>query len=94
LWFCFSKIKGFESTQFVNKNKSQQWVEVGRTEIITDNHNPTFVTAIEISFLFEERQPLKVEIYDADDLTQLASLAKQDFLGILFLIFLLFRRKC
>ena len=44
------------------------------TELITDNLNPEFVTPIEVDFFFEENHSFLVEIYDADDHTNLNNL--------------------
>ena len=49
---------------------------VGQTECIKDNLNPEFVTAIDVTFLFEENQNYLVEVYDADDLNEISNLKK------------------
>ena len=51
--------------------RGQTKQRVGSTECIQDSLNPEFVQAIEVDFFFEEAQQLLVEIYDADDATQI-----------------------
>ena len=51
------------------------------TECINDNLNPDFVTAIEVDYFFEEQQNFTLEVYDADDMTQLTNLKAQEFIG-------------
>eukprot|EP00045_Choanoeca_perplexa_P013309 m.150285 g.150285 ORF g.150285 m.150285 type:complete len:586 (+) comp16314_c0_seq1:94-1851(+) len=47
-------------------NKSKPWLEVGRTEVIRDSSNPTFATAVEIDYLFEQLQHIRFSVYDHD----------------------------
>lgn len=54
---------------------------VGQTECIKDNLNPEFMEGIDVTFFFEENQKFEVEVYDADDLTQLKNLKKQTLMG-------------
>jgi hypothetical protein len=49
-------------------------VEVGRTEVIMDNLNPKFIKNFVLDYYFEERQKLKVEVYDMDDFDKNAPL--------------------
>ena len=55
------------------------WVEVGRTEVIMDNLNPEFNKKFVVDYSFEERQPVKFEIYDWDEESN--KLSVHDFLG-------------
>lgn len=58
----------------------------GRTEIITNCQSPRFMAQFTMTYIFEEVQSLRFEVYDADssyktsDATHLI-LAKQDFQG-------------
>ena len=54
-------------------NKRQ--VKVGTTEVIPDNLNPVFVTPINLDYYFEKQQNLRVDVYDADDATNLNNLS-------------------
>lgn len=59
---------------------------LGRTEIITNDQNPNFTAQFALTYIFEEVQSLRLEVYDADTVytTNNASqliLAKQDFQG-------------
>lgn len=45
--------------------------EVGRTEVVADNLNPAFVTTINMDYYFEVQQNMIIEVYDADDASQL-----------------------
>eukprot|EP00826_Nyctotherus_ovalis_P040002 TRINITY_DN388_c0_g1_i9.p2 TRINITY_DN388_c0_g1~~TRINITY_DN388_c0_g1_i9.p2 ORF type:complete len:340 (-),score=79.69 TRINITY_DN388_c0_g1_i9:863-1882(-) len=76
----FSKSDPFAVLYFKNK-KNGQWVETGRTEVIDDNLNPVFVKSIIVKYFFEERQPMRFEVYDADDKKDLRNLKKQEFIG-------------
>jgi hypothetical protein len=51
------------------------------TEMIADSLNPEFVTEILTDYKFEAQQNFLIEIYDADDATNLANLRAQEFLG-------------
>lgn len=57
------------------------WVELGKTEVIMDNLDPKFITSFTIDYHFEERQKLKIEVYDIDDFSANATLAAQDYIG-------------
>lgn len=55
------------------------WVEFHRTEVISNTHDPDFVAKVQLSYRFEEQQPLKFEVYDSDSSS--SSLDRHDFLG-------------
>jgi len=55
-------------------------VKVGQTEVITDNLNPSFVRYVTISYSFEERQDIKISVYDVDDFDEKVSV-EQNFIG-------------
>jgi hypothetical protein len=40
-------------------------IKMGRTEVVKNFKNPKFLTKIDASFQFEERQNFMVEIYEA-----------------------------
>jgi hypothetical protein len=54
-------------------------MEFHRTEVINNTHEPDFASKVQISYRFEEQQPLKFEIYDVDSPSP--SLEEHDFLG-------------
>ena len=57
-----SLLKG-NSLQIISyKMLEDEWVEYGKTEIITDNPNPNFKKTLIIDFIFEEQQYLKFEL--------------------------------
>ena len=56
-----------------------KWMEIHRTEVITNSHNPDFEKKIQLKYRFEEQQPLKFEIYDSDSTS--SNLENHDFLG-------------
>ncbi|XP_023235399.1 copine-3-like [Centruroides sculpturatus] len=62
-------------------NVGGRFTEVGRTEIIKNNHNPDFCRSIKIDYFFEEVQKLKFVVYDIDNDTK--TLADDDFLSVL-----------
>eukprot|EP00298_Acanthocystis_sp_HF-20_P011657 c19505_g1_i1.p1 GENE.c19505_g1_i1~~c19505_g1_i1.p1 ORF type:complete len:525 (+),score=213.29 c19505_g1_i1:125-1699(+) len=59
---------------------SKEYFEVGRTEMIKDNHNPDFTTLIEMEYWFEESQPLRIVVVDVDN-PKSKDLKKQDYIG-------------
>ncbi|EYC32625.1 hypothetical protein Y032_0002g1004 [Ancylostoma ceylanicum] len=66
--------------QFVkHPDRNGEWIELGRTEIVWNCLNPEFATKILCDYLFEERQKVKFELYDADSMS--SDLSKHDFLG-------------
>jgi len=59
--------------------RSGSWQEFGRTEKIQDTHHPRWETKFIIDYRFEERQLLKLAVYDID--SRNAKLDDHDFLG-------------
>jgi len=51
---------------YEQKETNGPWVEVGRTEQVTDNLSPVFVKSFKVSFNFEKLQPMKVVLVDVD----------------------------
>ena len=64
---------------FLKDPSLEVWKEIGRTEIIWDNLNPEFSKKITMTYMFEQRQLLKFELYDID--AESSDLDKHDFLG-------------
>ncbi|XP_048765643.2 copine-3-like [Ostrea edulis] len=64
---------------YMLSRKSQQWEELGRTELIKNCHDPKFAHAFTVDYFFEEVQKVKIEVYDLDNET--ATLEDDDFLG-------------
>ncbi|XP_067144459.1 copine-3-like isoform X1 [Centruroides vittatus] len=62
-------------------NQGGRFVEMGRTEMIKNNHNPDFCKPIKMDYFFEEVQKLKLVVYDIDNATK--TLSDDDFLGFL-----------
>jgi Ca2+-dependent lipid-binding protein len=67
-------------------NSSNQWVEVGRTEIVANNLNPVFMRRVVTSYHFEDVQKLRFDIYDVDSSFKTSDprnidIKKQDTLG-------------
>jgi len=62
------------------KGKGQDdFIEVDRTEMIENNHNPQWIKKFEIDYRFEEKQLLRFCVYDWDNDSNKPS--KQDSLG-------------
>ena len=55
------------------------WSEFGRTEQIKDTHHPRWETKFVLDYRFEERQLLKLAVYDID--SDQSELGDHDFLG-------------
>lgn len=56
---------------------SQGLFKLGQTELIADNLDPEFVTSITVDYYFEEQQNMILEVYDADDASNLMNLSLQ-----------------
>jgi len=63
----------------MRKSTAEEWKEVGRTECIKNNLNPSFIRSIRVPFSFEITQFLRFVIYDVDD--EQANLKNADHLG-------------
>ncbi|XP_046896185.1 copine-5 isoform X3 [Hypomesus transpacificus] len=63
--------------------ETKQWREFGRTEVIDNTLNPDFVRKYILDYFFEEKQNLRIDVYDID--SKSPDLAKhKDFLGQMF----------
>ena len=61
--------------------KSDDKKKVGRTELIADNLNPQFVTAINVDYFFEQSQTFRVDVYDADHVDNLDDASGHELVG-------------
>ncbi|CAD8149567.1 unnamed protein product [Paramecium octaurelia] len=52
--------------QFRNNCLDNNWSLLGKTELIINNLNPTFQTALILDYIFEVKQPLRFEVRDVD----------------------------
>merc|ERR1719397_2059939 len=50
----------------IRNNQNEQYQIFEYSEIVWDNSNPDFVKQIQIDYLFEEVQRIKLDFYDAD----------------------------
>ncbi len=66
---------------FQKDSAKKTWEILGRTEMIMNNLNPVFVQPIVVKYRFEERQRMRIDLYDIDDMKNLANFASQDFIG-------------
>lgn len=55
------------------------WVEIGRTEALKDNLNPTWTKLFLVDYYFEFQQQLKVDIFDQDSSS--TKLSEHDYIG-------------
>ena len=62
-----------------HQSEGGQWAEVGRTEMLANNLNPSWKSKFIVDYRFQERQLVKFEVFDWD--TKSHSLKKQDFLA-------------
>ena len=58
---------------------TDQWSELGRTEVIMDADNPEFAKSFPVQWYFERTQWFRFECYDADDAD--ADLSSHDYIG-------------
>ena len=68
---------------FERPRGSQDWIEKWRSEMVLNNENPSWHKTFIYEYRFEEKQPLKIEIYDWDTNDQgvSRSLKDQDLIG-------------
>lgn len=64
---------------FIQPFGQKRWVEIFRSEVIINNHDPDFTKKIQLPYRFEEQQNLKFDIYDVD--SDSSDLRDHDFLG-------------
>ena len=60
--------------------KSGQFFELSKTEVVQDNNDPEFTKQIKIDYKFEEVQLLRLDIYDADT-PNIDQLSDHDYIG-------------
>ena len=61
--------------------KGNQKIQVGKSEVVADNLNPEWVKNIDVNYYFENQQKFILQVYDADDMTKINDLKKQEFIG-------------
>lgn len=62
------------------KEPSNKWREIGRTEGVNNDNNPTFLKKIQLDYFFEEAQYLRFDVYDLDA-KETDPLTSHDYLG-------------
>mmetsp|Transcript_106698 Transcript_106698/g.309490 ORF Transcript_106698/g.309490 Transcript_106698/m.309490 type:complete len:679 (+) Transcript_106698:315-2351(+) len=65
---------------YMKSNSNNQFVEVGRTEVLYDQPNPRWTKQFKIDYFFEEIQTCLVKVYD-EDKAGVHDLSKHDFCG-------------
>ena len=63
------------------KQSGNQWLKLGRTEVIHDNLSPVWVTQITAEYHFEQQERFKLEVYDVDNEEQVENRATPEFCG-------------
>ncbi|RXG67368.1 Synaptotagmin-3 [Armadillidium vulgare] len=64
---------------FIKERGQNSYLEIGRTELITNSLSPQWVKKFEVDYRFEERQLLRFHVYDWD--TKSSNTKDQDSLG-------------
>ncbi len=64
---------------YMKNNKNGLYEKLGQTEVITDNLNPAFVKSVVVDFYFEERQDMRISVFDIDDFK--SGVVEQNLLG-------------
>lgn len=62
------------------KQNGKSFVEIGRTEVVQDNHFPSFAKQFKLDYYFEEEQILRFDVYD-EDVRNSNKLKDHDFIG-------------
>jgi Ca2+-dependent lipid-binding protein len=78
----FSKSDPFCVVECKTLGIQNEWMEVGRTECVMDNLNPVWQKKIVLDYNFEQRQMLRLRVYDLDSESVGSKLESQDFLGV------------
>jgi hypothetical protein len=78
----FSKSDPFCVVECKTLGIQNEWMEVGRTECVMDNLNPVWQKKIVLDYNFEQRQMLRLRVYDLDSDGVGSKLESQDFLGV------------
>ena len=78
----FSKSDPFCVVECKTPGGQSEWLEVGRTECVMDNLNPVWQKKIVLDYNFEQRQMLRLSVYDLDSDSVGSKLENQDFLGV------------
>jgi len=78
----FSKSDPFCVVECKTLGVQNDWIEVGRTECVMDNLNPVWQKKIVLDYNFEQRQMLRLRVYDLDSDSVSSGLESQDFLGV------------
>jgi len=76
---AFSKSDPF-LVLYMKSGYSAQWVEIGRTETIKDNHHPVFEERFKVNYIFEQEQKIRIDAYD-EDANDSRNLDKHDYVG-------------
>ena len=64
----------------VSRLPARQEKEIGRTEVVRENKNPSFVTSFRLEYRFQEEQTYVIRVYD-EDLRYATDLKEHDFIG-------------
>ncbi|XP_025048738.1 LOW QUALITY PROTEIN: copine-9 [Alligator sinensis] len=67
---------------YVQGTGDKDWREFGRTEVIDNTLNPDFVRKFVLDYYFEEKQNLRLDVYNVD--SRSCNIYKHDFLGQAF----------
>lgn len=59
----------------LEKKEGNMWSKIGKTEVIMDNLDPTWVTSFELSYQFEKREMYKVTVYHVEDFGNLDNIS-------------------
>ena len=51
---------------YLRSSSNQRFQEIGRTEVIYDNHYPAFSKQFRLDYFFEADQTLRFDVYDED----------------------------
>ncbi len=66
--FCVTEATSPKDIDFgLFNGRTGVYTKVGQTEVITDNLNPVFVKSVLVNYYFEERQDLRVSVFDVDN---------------------------
>eukprot|EP00753_Platysulcus_tardus_P012741 PLAT3532.3.p1 GENE.PLAT3532.3~~PLAT3532.3.p1 ORF type:complete len:575 (-),score=322.82 PLAT3532.3:1822-3546(-) len=63
----------------VSSSRAGPFMEVGRTEAVIDSNNPDFADHVDMDYMFEEQQYLRITVYDKD--SDSAAISAHDRLG-------------
>ena len=63
------------------QKSDDQWMKLGKTEVIMDTLNPKWVKSFQVQYYFEKREYYKAVVYDVEDFNKPNNFESHDLVG-------------